>query len=216
MLKKLQPLSLSVLLGTCGVFAVATASANAGTGIYVGAQLGHQVSNSKATATDAAGTYSLDSFGGDGLDGGVMLGYGRRMDNIRLAVELEGSLSNTDFNYSDTVGPDSLQVELDNTFGASLIGGIYLTNRSMLYGCAGWVRSKFQWNGNDSGTTGSGSVNKNAFRGGVGFQVDLASNALRSEYVYTDYSDYNTSSGAFSMKVSPNTSMFRLGFVHNF
>lgn len=199
--KKSCVLAMAVLLGSAATFAIvgSVRAANDDTNFYVGAQLGH--STVDYDLNYPAGGSSID---GDGVEGGLVLGISRRIKSFRIGAELEANLSSVETVIEE--GGVTDKTELSHTYGVSLLGGISLTQSTMLYARVGGVKSEFK-------SAKGQKESKGGVRGGVGLQTDLTEKiSMRGEYVHTNYSSINDGIGS----VDPSTNIFRMALIYNF
>lgn len=204
----------AVLVGFATLLAVGNAEA-AVDGVYLGGQGGVVLVNSETTTTGGT-TDAFDGNGAKGLTGGLLLGYGQRVDASHFAVEVEGGASSADYQERKGNG-DAYDMEMDYNYGISFLGGGYLTHSTLLYGRIGWMRANFDWKRTSGGVTRSGSADTHGFRGGLGLQTDLSAQlSLRGEYLYTNYSEYNFGTGNETFSVTPASGTFRLGVIYDF
>ena len=135
-------------------------------GAYVGLQGGF---NAYDITSDEFGV-EVDGLSADGLEGGVMVGYGLTRGALYGAVEAEASVSAAEASFSD--GVDTVTAEADYTLGASAILGWVVTDRSLIYGRLGYTRLE--------ATAGlNGAEEDEAFHGvsfGGGAEVALGEN----------------------------------------
>jgi len=114
-----------------------TANAEPFNGPYVGVQGGYESFNIDSTLTGAgalAGDSANATFGGDGLNGGLFAGYGKRMGNLYIGTELEADLGGASSNNKVTVGATTAEADAEHKYdvGASLRAGFLPTSNTLL------------------------------------------------------------------------------------
>lgn len=154
---------------------------------YIGASVGINTNTSNNTTNGAPGYYR-------GVPIKVFAGYGGEVsDSIYLAAELIGTAVS---------GEISNQGQMRSTYGygISLIPGVELSDHTMIYARAGFVRTRFS---NVMAMTSGGEF-------GIGLQTALTQNVdVRGEYDYTAYRDV----GGIS---APHSDAFDLGVIYKF
>ncbi len=132
-----------------------------------------------------------------GITGNISLGYGAI---VSPCVYLAGEIFGIPGSGSETnnTGQGSVSARTTWGYGASIIPGWYLNDKSMIYGRLGGTVSHF--NGPNS--------NKGGWHVGVGGQTTIMPCwDLRGEYTYTEYS-------RISALGRPQSDMFSLGLVY--
>ncbi|HEY6816747.1 MAG TPA: porin family protein [Croceibacterium sp.] len=165
--------------------AIATpAMAEPFSGPYVGAEVGLDNYEGKGEDLFAAGD-SFDGISGNGVVGGVFAGYDIAVGNAFFGIEGKVSLSSAEASFDD--GADTYTIGAEESFGASVRGGVMVNGSTGLFARAGWVNTSFKIDADGIDASG----NDDALVLGAGLQTRLGSNAsLRVEYVRTDYDDF--------------------------
>jgi len=161
-------------------FAVTGASANIGTGFYLGAGVGYGATTGKLTGQLAGvAVPGSTDFGGNAANIGVFGGYGWVTGCLYFGGEIGYTFENT--KVSDTTGGISTQLKRNGYFNAALRGGYLFTPNTMLYVRLGGNWGK--WNLKSQNV--SGSKNRLSFAPGLGLETAFHKNVyLRVEYVH--------------------------------
>lgn len=165
---------------------VGAASANIGTGFYLGAAVGYGATNSKAkTGTAAAGdNASTTDFGGNAANVGIHGGYGWVSGCLYFGGEVAYTFENTKVRETDAVG--ATQLKRNGYFNAALRAGYLFTPSTMGYVRLGgnWGKWKLENNtANAAALNQTGSKNRLSFAPGVGLETAIHKNVfLRVEY----------------------------------
>lgn len=199
-------------------------------GLYAGGQIGETQlkTHLNAIQTDqGVGPYTLNAdFSNNGLDTGLFVGYGWRLNKLYLGVEGGFDTSSASWYHDRTTqgggGRDfSLEKKGDQTLAARI--GYVLDNGTLLYARIGKARTQFNYRyvkgGNsknyvnlDEKTTG------NQF--GIGADVPVTPRVfVRFDYSYIDYGDFGfttTQASADQVKYTNSASLFRLGAGYRF
>lgn len=180
------------------IAAATTGMAVANTAPYVGASVGviTNTNNVKVNGSNfTGGAYR-------GIPVNVFAGYGGVISqSFYLAGELFGTVGTANIS-------DNTQMKTSYGYGASIIPGLMLSDRTLAFARAGVVRSRFP-NNSDSQTGG---------QFGLGMQTSLTQNVdLRGEYDFTAYQakNYNLGGGTTS-SVAPRADQFTVGLVYKF
>ena len=195
----------AALVASISIAGVASAQTSPFEGFYVGGQVGYSNINVEVSV---AGVGSADD-NLDGFGGGGFIGFGGTNGQIYGAIEAELGYDGAD--WSATSGGLTADVEARLAFGlGARIGGV-ISDRYLIYGRAGWVRTNAELS-----ITGIGSDDEDfdGFRFGGGVEAMLADNiGARAEYTYTIYDDpFDVSGVAFDI----NQHLFRIGVAYYF
>lgn len=154
---------------------------------YVGASLGFQTNTASKVDTVAA-NYT-------GFPVNLFAGYG---GVVSQSFYLAGELTGTVGTFSSSSTNNSIRTTYG--FGASLIPGVMMSDRTLSFARFGAVRTRFN---NKNTTVTGGQV-------GLGMQTSLTQNiALRGEYDYTMYR-------SFSNVSKPHAGEASVGVVYSF
>ncbi|MFV0493207.1 MAG: outer membrane protein [Pseudorhodobacter sp.] len=147
------------------------------TGFYVGGQLGYGNVDTSVTGVD-----------GDGLLGGLHLGYRYDWGTFVGGVELAYDWANIDL--------DTTPAEVDNIAALKLIGGYDMGN-SLIYATVGAAHGKIKAPG--------ASASDNGWLIGAGWDYQFTSNwILGTEVTYSKFNDFGNSGNdvdSFAVKV---------------
>lgn len=184
---------LALALVTSAV-AVTAASANIGTGFYLGAGVGYGSTTGKYSGVNAGGaavTGSAD-IGGNAANIGIFGGYGWVTGCLYFGGEIGYTFENTKVNNNiftaATFGGATLK--RNGYFNAALRPGYLFTPNTMAYVRLGanwgkWTLDDAVNFGFNSANQARGSKNRLSFAPGVGLETAIHKNVyLRVEYVY--------------------------------
>ena len=169
------------------------------------------------------GPASLNGIGGEGLFGGVMLGYNFQVSG-NFVVGIEGEIAATDLTTDLNIPGFSLDAQPEWTAAVSGRLGWLPMQETMLYVIGGY--SYADYNVDISGGPGSASFSQDyhGFHVGTGMETYLAKNVTaRVEYRYTQYDgvDWGVSGLGgqrvpISLDVEPSSHTGMLGIVWKF
>ncbi|MCE3230376.1 MAG: hypothetical protein K0R52_304 [Alphaproteobacteria bacterium] len=231
----MKKLALALVASTV---AAGAASANIGTGFYLGAAAGYGSTTGKFTAQTqtAAGVVTAvpgsADVGGNAANIGIMAGYGWVSGCTYFGGEVGYTFENSKINA--TLGQQGAGALLQGTgsatlkrngyFNAALRGGYLFTPNTMMYVRLGGNWGK--WTLNDSLTfananPGSGSKNRFSFVPGVGLETAVHKNVyLRVEYTYEFGPSVRATSGsrasAFSQVGTIRSQSGKVGLSYKF
>jgi len=188
----MKKLALALVASTV---AIGSASANIGTGFYLGADVGMGSTTGKATNSRFSG--SIDA-GGTAANIGIMGGYGWVTGCLYFGGEVGYTFENTKVSDNSTLGAN-VQLKRNGYFNAALRGGYLFTPNTMMYVRLGGHWGKWSLNVPAIGPLAafSGSKNRLSFAPGVGLETAVHKNVyLRVEYVYEFGPSVRATSGA--------------------
>lgn len=178
---------LKKILFASSIIAISTGVAMAQPVPYIGAGLGINVNT---TSKGTAGSYR-------GMPVNVFAGYGGNIDqNFYLAGEINGTLTNA------TITNNGI-VKSNYGYGLSVLPGVMLSDHTMAFARAGFVRTRFQ------------KPNKMVTGGelGAGLQTSLTQNVdLRGEYDYVAYKKFTKN----NVSVNPRQDAFNVSLIYKF
>ncbi len=197
----------TALLASFATAHVASAQTSPFSGFYVGGQVGYSYIDVDV---------SVDGFGSadenmDGFGGGAFGGFGwvNNFKQVYGGIEAEVGFDGAD--WSESFDGAKADIEAQLAFGLSArIGGI-IADKYLIYGRAGWVRTKFE-----ASLSGFGSDDEyfDGFRFGGGVEAALWNNfSARAEYTYTIYEDALDISG---VDLDVNQHLIRIGVAYYF
>ena len=198
---------------------VAGPDADFGTGgLYFGGQaavgnLGTELEGPRG----GGGTLTAD-FADHGLGGGVFGGYGQRIGDWYLGLELDAELSESQWTHVRAPGGREFSVDKGNSYGAGALFGYVLPEGQMLYGRFGGVLTEFDTDYVESGVATPQDDTLRGLRVGGGVEVPIDGGAfLRLDYTYTTYEDYDVDfNGPGEDNFANNESMLRAGIGYRF
>lgn len=159
---------------------VASAQESNFEGFYVGGQAGYSIIGADVTIT---GLGSKDDTG-DGVGGGVFIGFGGTNGILYGSIEAEIGYDGAD--WSGTVAGSQADIEAQLTYGVGFrIGGVVADN-FLIYGRLGWVRTNVE---GSYVTLGTDDEDFDGFRFGGGVEGKFGNVGVRGEYTYTIYED---------------------------
>lgn len=227
----MKKLALALVAST---FVAGAASANIGTGFYLGAHVGYGATTGKFTAVDTTGTAVAGStdVGGNAANIGIHGGYGWVSGCLYFGGEVAYTFENTKINgtLANNATNGGTQLKRNGYFGAALRAGYLFTPNTMLYVRLGgnWGKWTLRDSGNQLNTftianTGRGSKNRLSFAPGVGLETAIHKNVyLRGEYVYEFGPSVRATNGATGFsRASSNvgtirSQSFKLGLSYKF
>jgi len=215
MLKKLTILMLLLLLLPLSSYA---------SGFYLGAGVGRDTADFNQQITIAALSLTASNHvNGNGVLGEVFAGYGWNYNAFYLAGELEGSLSSINTTSSITTGAGTLnnKYAIRNSVGLSVLPGFKITDASLIYALAGYVRGQLRVNAQINNAANSITRNLNGFRYGLGLETKLRQQlGVRLEYDHIDYQRSNltvTAGGATAVaSVKPKSDQVIASLIWRF
>jgi len=194
----------------CALFASASSAYAVSPGVYVGADAGVNYAMFKDSG-DAASA----NFGDAGAMADIFIGYGGIVNqNIYLGVEIFGAAASSDVDGIEADG-GSLEFDTNNSYGASFIPGVLLTDCTMAYARIGVIRTGFEVKGTAAGGGEQNSANETSTGGqaGLGVQTRISKNLdIRGEYDFTSYQSFHEEDD----KISPTSGQVKLGLVYHF
>lgn len=176
-------------------------------GFYVGLGVGPQSANfSQDSSIIQSSLLPLQNFNvinkakfaGRGVFGSLFGGYGRRFciqgfnpNSLYLAAELNGDLSSTQFETSNSefihANFSKTTMKIENSYGISLLPGIYYSCNTLFYARLGYVRSHFTVDTSDT-SLANVSTGLDGFRYGFGIKQNLTRKlAFRMEWSRNNY-----------------------------
>lgn len=179
-----------LILGSA-ILAATTGIALASTAPYIGGGLGI-IANTTNTGT--FGSYR-------GVPFNVFAGYGGVLtESFYLAGELIGTITSG-------VIADNGKIKSTYGYGASILPGIMLSDRTLTFVRLGVVRTRFS----DISTSQTGG------QFGLGFQTGLTQSIdLRGEYDFTAYRSVSNRFGGVNYSTKPRQDAFNLSLVYKF
>ncbi|MEL6336229.1 MAG: porin family protein [Pseudomonadota bacterium] len=176
-------------------------------GPYVGAAVGYAMTEADLALSGQPAT-SLDI---DGAEAGLFAGYAVRNGPFLGAVEAEGNYR-TGSDDGLTAG-GVMEIEARASVGASVIGGVVIEERVLVYGRAGYRGVIFRADGAGSRFTdiaGGPSI-------GGGLAVTMAEDViLRAEARHSLLQERRYRSGADTLTVDPAETSVSLGVAYRF
>ncbi len=219
----IRNLKRSLILATaiCGTASVALAAdldepspSSGWTGFYIGGYIGAGgiVTNLEAPGLGAG---NLNGLGGEGLLGGIMVGYNYQVSpNFVLGIQGDIALTDLDAELSIPGIPVSASAGPEYIASISARAGYLATPDTMLYVLGGYSHANFNAGFSVPGTSGSFDQKYHGFHAGTGVETKLSSNlTARLEYRYTQYSDEDWgTAGGLNIEPSSHTATFGLAW----
>ncbi len=185
-------------------------------GFYVGAQAGIDGLRSAINGPRRGGALVAD-FGDHGLVGGLFAGYEFDFDRWRLALELEGEGADTEWEHARSPGGRVFSVAKNHTYGGALRLGRVFPGGAVFYGRAGLVLSEFESDYVSGPTIVHQTDTEAGLRVGTGVELPLGGGAaLRLDYTYTAYEDFNVFVGTARENYANNETLLRAGLAYRF
>jgi outer membrane immunogenic protein len=186
------------------------------TGPYIGAFVGAGgiVDNIELPGL---GPGNFNGVGGEGLFGGLMLGYNFQVSN-NFVIGIEGEIGITDLttDLSIPVAPISLDAQPEWTAAVSGRLGWLTSPKTMLYLIGGYSYADYNVDIAAFGGAASFSQDYHGFHVGTGIETHI-SNSLtaRVEYRYTQYGGEDWGTAGF-LDVEPSSHTGRIALAYNF
>lgn len=145
--------------------------------------------------------------GDDGWDADLAVGIGWTFqDHYYLGLEAFGSITNNEAHF----GP--AEIEMEHSFGVSVLPGVKISDSTMAFLRLGWVRSRFEVKGGMFG--GSISKSRNGGQVGIGLETMVTNNVSTSlEYDWARYGNWNVGGGA---TIKPTVNLVKLDVTYHF
>ncbi len=201
-------------------------------GWYAGAGLGpdtidfKQRSHVTQTGSQGFDVINKTNLSGTGVFGTIFAGYGKLVNKLYLAAEINGNVSSSSFltsnheyvhsNFSDT------RLKLPNSYGVSILPGYQVIESTLFYGRLGYSNAKFKSSTSDTSLSNI-STRLDGFRYGLGLKQMLTKRvAVRVDYSRIDYQHIQMatldtgSSTTKNTTIKPNQQLVELGVVVNF
>lgn len=204
------------LAGAFSLLAAAgSAQASPFHGSYVGGQLGwvgYDIDYRES------GDERISGLSASGFTGGVMTGWGTVLDNgLYLGIELDAQSEDADL----TVRLDDAELGVDSQYSYGITGrlGTTVNDTVLLYGLAGYQRSRFEYRLTDTDEDVSIRFKDslNGARIGLGVEYQLDSRLfMRAEYSYTFIENERYRVEGETLRVDPDAQRFMLGLGYRF
>ncbi len=203
-------------------------------GFYVGGQLGYDSYrlrvNTDVTTPDGSTFTSNPVYNATGWVGGLFLGYGQYFNMGYLGLEIFGNDSGASASQTSTFTPvgagGSLSlnssVNVNGSYGISLLPGIKLNDATLGYIRLGWNRARIHTSATATETlppvtsSVSGSANNwvSGFNYGLGLETAFYDQwSVRTEFTHTNYGSFSSGSG---VSTNPSDNQFMLGLIYHF
>ncbi|OGT56058.1 MAG: hypothetical protein A3F43_02025 [Gammaproteobacteria bacterium RIFCSPHIGHO2_12_FULL_42_10] len=176
---------------------VAASTSFADAAPYIGAGIG--IVNNTNTVTANGSSFTGGAYRGIPLN--LSLGYGGSIgQSAYLGGEVFGTVGTANISANT-------QLKTSYGYGASILPGLIIADRTMVFARLGVIESHFQTN-NDSRVGGEF---------GLGSQIALTQQIdIRGEYDFVAYEAKNETSGAATSSVAPRSDQFNLGLIYKF
>lgn len=195
-------------------------------GFYLGAEVGYDSYKVRESINLMQNGVSLfqqnPELNAVGVSYTLLAGYGRYFDPpLYLGAEIFYNVSqaNTSQNvgiFNGQTGVYYVKAVVQDSYGASLIPGVKLSDNTLLYLKGGYTRLDMR-NYETSvalGVNNAQSGGANGIHWGLGLQTNLYKNwSLRGEYTHLNAQNFKTSVGT---TVTPSDNQFMLGFIFHF
>ncbi|HVC50107.1 MAG TPA: outer membrane beta-barrel protein [Burkholderiales bacterium] len=182
-------------------------------GAYVGIQTGYgSTSTALFGQRGSNGTLAAD-FGNKGIVNGIFAGYGINFNPWYLGIELNGNVSNLNWNHNHLPNQRIFNVEQQNSYGISGRLG-YVLDSGMIYGRVGLAQTDFYTTYTlDNGVTFTQNNGQYGRRYGFGTEAWAGGNAFwRLDYTYTTYDNYDVNYLTGVDSFHNRETLFQLGF----
>jgi len=183
-------------------------------GFYIGAQFGHGSLSSANMGTRSGGTPIDIQRASQGPVVGLFAGVGTVLSGFYVGAEVEGDISNINWNIEREPNGRIYSAEHEYSFGVRARLGYQFSDRALIYGHAGAVRTHFNIPFSTNSTTIYSEETRTGLRFGAGMEIGLGKHArLRLDYSLTDYRKYDVAVGSSSDRFDHKENLFRLGFA---
>lgn len=195
-------------------------------GFYLGAEAGYDSYKMRCNINSIVGGVSVfqqnPELDAVGLTYTLLAGFGKVFDNpLYLGGEFfyNASRANTSENiglFSGSIGIYNIKTVILNTYGLSLMPGIKLGERALLFLKGGYTRleAKTYESSTALGLNNGQSNGTNGVHYGLGFEAGLYKNwSIRGEYTHVNFQEYSTRLGT---GVTPSNNQFLLGVIFHF
>lgn len=160
---------------------------------------------------DGNGNETTNAGVAEGPGGGVIVGYGRRNEDIYYGAEGSFGLYTASFQRESETDTDDLFVSARSSVAAAGRMGFIRTEQALLYGRLGWKQTRFEFDvGNDRDRTTLGGW---LFGGGVEIPLLQVVN-LRGEYTLVRYDSHDVD--GTDKRIIPQERSIRIGAVYRF
>ncbi|WP_263081692.1 porin family protein [Endozoicomonas sp. Mp262] len=196
-------------------------------GFYVGGTAGMSADSSKAEIYTGANVKTeYENFGQNAFNGGLYGGYTFDLDGFSLGLEVDYLLGSSEIKEKTTASGATtfeLQLKRKDSYSASLLGALPVTNDLTLYGRLGYTQGKFELEQVAAGVTQYDDSDKaGGLTLGIGATYKLDQNlSVRADYRYVDYGkiEIDAKSGiGFTNKfeADPSQQVFLVGVQYSF
>lgn len=206
----------TALTGACALLALAgPAQASNFHGSYIGGQLGWAGYDIDYRED---GDESISGLSASGFSGGVMTGWGAVLDNgLYLGIEFDAKTEDADL----TVRLEDSELGVESKYSYGITGrlGTTVDDRVLLYGLAGYQRSRLDYRLTDieEGESIRFNDDLNGARIGLGVEYQLDSRIfMRAEYSYTFYSSEDYRIEGETLQFDPDAQRFMFGLGYRF
>jgi outer membrane immunogenic protein len=163
-----------------------------------------------------AGPGNFNGVGGEGLFGGVMLGYNFQVSgNFVVGIESEIAATDLTTDLSIPIAPISLDAQPEWTAAVSGRLGWLTSPNTMLYLIGGYSYADYNVDISGGGSA-SFSQDYHGFHIGTGMETHISDSlTARVEYRYTQYGGEDWGTGGF-LDVEPSSHTGRIALAYNF
>lgn len=201
-----------------------------GKGFYVGGGVGVDAvdfyTKSSVQRLNSFNVVNKTQLAGQGILGDIFGGYSWRYCQFNLAGEINGMLSNTQFQTSNEELNRNQIAEttykINRSWGLSVLPGIFLPGSTLVYGRVGYVGGFFDIETTDNSLADASKM-LNGIRYGLGVQKTICRNFdVRFEYSHLHYQSHEETvfepvgGVTKTTTVSPENNQFELGVVYRF
>lgn len=199
-------------------------------GVYVGGQAGYtsyRVHENQNYSNGTDTTRYTSNLSANGLEGGVVGGYGHYFNTVYVGGEAFGSVTNntnthTEINTNNSDNETTYtRFTPKNSYGIDFMPGYKVNDNTLTYLKLGFKHTNLLYktaiNNNLGQQYSNNSTGSNGLRFGVGLETALHRNwSLRGEFTHTNYTAFSTTARAFGIdtlrtRVSPSDNEFAVG-----
>ena len=197
---------------------VKSANINYG-GFYLGAQVGQNGLSTWTTGPRENATTLTANFGDLGYTAGLFGGYGLQIRSFYVGGEIEAELGKTHGDHEREGGGQSIAVDRQWSYGASMRVGYVVNDTALLYARAGVVGTRFQADFVRGNNGLSAQYDETGIRFGGGMELPVSERLIaRFDYSHTTYPEFSMSvppDGAIN-RFRPEEDLFRIGMLYKF
>ncbi len=187
-------------------------------GFYLGAQAGIDALASPMRGPRRMGTSFLQtSFGDHGGSAGIFAGVGTLWRGLYLGLEVDGDLSDTDWDHDSRPDVRFFSIERESSYGASVRIGSRIGPAGLLYARIGAQHTRFRTRYERGVAVVDDFDSNTALRTGVGLEAGgYGRSFVRMDYSFADHDEVDADFGGGIDAFDRREAMFRAGLGYRF